>query len=152
MERQAQVALDAITREVCETVNAPVALVTVLGHEHQHFASVQGLPEPWRSRRCTPLAMSFCRHVVLGRRPLEVEHAPTDPRFRDHAAVEALNVVAYLGVPLLTPSGEAAGALCAIDVALRRWSAADRAALTALARRISERDLEETLGGRSAPA
>jgi GAF domain-containing protein len=152
MERQAQVALDAITREVCEAVNAPVALVTVLGHEHQHFASVQGLPEPWRSRRCTPLAMSFCRHVVLGRQVVEVGHAPSDPRFRDHAAVEALNVVAYLGVPLLTPAGEAAGALCAIDVVLRRWTDRDRAALTALARRISERDLEETLGGRSAPA
>ena len=137
-------ALDSITERACRTVNAPVSLVTVLGRDHQHFLSVKGLPEPWASRRCTPIEMSFCRHVVLGNAPLSVDFTRGDPRFRDHPAVEALNVVSYLGVPLRGRGETALGALCVIDVSLRRWSAADRDRLSALASEIAERDL---LGG-----
>jgi GAF domain-containing protein len=111
-----------VTRQACDWINAPVALVTVIGRTHQYFKSHVGLPEPWRSRRCTPLSHSFCQYVVRDRQPLVVSDARQDARFRDHKAIAALNVVAYLGVPVAGPGLEPYGALCVIDVIQRRWT------------------------------
>lgn len=47
--------------------------------------------------------------------------------------VESLGVAAYLGVPLVLPSGEAIGAFCAIDFAPHAWSDAQVLAATDLA-------------------
>ncbi len=66
--------------------------------------------------------MSFCRHVVEDGRPVIVPDAHRDPDFCDNGAVEALGVVAYLGVPLRLGSGELVGALAAIDGQPRPWT------------------------------
>lgn len=124
---------DRLTRLAQRLLRVPVALITLLDVERQFFLSVQGLAEPWASLRETPLSHSFCRLVVERGAPLSVADARKDPQLRDHPAIEALGVVAYLAVPLPLPGGGVVGALCAIDTAPRDWSREDEQALADLA-------------------
>ena len=112
---------DRLTRLATRLCKTPVALVSLVDRDRQFFKSAVGLPEPWRTRRETPLSYSFCKHAVAQGEPLVVPDARRDPTFSDNPAVRELNIVAYAGVPL-TLSGHALGTLCVVDCEPRTWS------------------------------
>jgi GAF domain-containing protein len=113
---------DRLARMAAKVVNAPVALVTAVDRDRQYFKSCLGLPEPWATRRETPLTHSFCQHAVAAREPVIVSDARKDERLLDNLAIRDLGVIAYLGVPLITRDGHAIGTLCVIDHEPRMWS------------------------------
>ncbi|MEX6507532.1 sensor histidine kinase [Jiella sp. M17.18] len=119
-------AFDRVTRLVARILGVPVALVSILDVDRQVFSGATGLAEPFATSRQTPRSHSFCQYVVASGEPLVVADARIDPLVQDNPAIEALGVVAYLGLPLKTPSGEVIGTLCAIDHQPRQWTAADR--------------------------
>jgi hypothetical protein len=125
--------LDGIASAARRVLRAPVALVSLVDQERQVFACALGLPEPWATRRQTPLSHSFCRHAVVRRAPLVVEDARTHPDLRDNGAVADLGVVAYLGIPLTTRTGVVLGTLCVIDHVPRAWDREQIALLADLA-------------------
>lgn len=129
LERAGHDSLDRLVRLTCRLLDVQVALVSLVLEDRQVFAGHCGLPEPWSSLGETPLSHSFCQHVVSGRSPLVIRDARADPLVRHNRAVDDLNVVAYLGVPLVAPQGHVIGALCAIDGEARDWSDDDVAAL-----------------------
>lgn len=112
---------DRLTRMATRLLKTPVALVSLVDRDRQFFKSAIGLPEPWQSRRETPLTHSFCKHVVAQHEPLVIPDTRKDPVYRDNLGVRELRVVAYAGVPL-TMSGFDLGALCVIDDEPRTWS------------------------------
>jgi GAF domain-containing protein len=122
LDTPAEESFDRFTRLAAKVVDAPVALVSAVDHDRQFFKSCLGLPEPWATRRQTPLSHSFCQHVVAAREPVLVSDARQDPRFIDHLAIRDLGVIAYLGVPLITSDGQAIGTLCVIDHEPRIWT------------------------------
>jgi GAF domain-containing protein len=89
--------------------------VSLVDADRQFFKSALGLPEPWATRRETPLSHSFCQHVVATGAPLRVEDARDHSLVCDNLAIPELGVVAYLGMPLATADGQVLGSLCAID-------------------------------------
>ena len=113
---------DRLARLAAKVVNAPVALVSGVDRDRQYFKSCLGLPEPWATRRETPLSHSFCQHVVAAREPVIVSDARKDERLLDNLAIRDLRVIAYLGVPLITREGHAVGTLCVIDHEPRIWT------------------------------
>ena len=113
---------DRLARLAARVVNAPVALVSGVDRDRQFFKSCLGLPEPWATRRETPLSHSFCQHVVAAREPVIVSDAREDERLLDNLAIRDLGVIAYLGVPLITHEGHAVGTLCVIDHQPRIWT------------------------------
>jgi len=113
---------DRLARLAARLVNAPVALVSAVDRDRQFFKSCLGLPEPWATRRETPLSHSFCQHVVAEREPVIVTDARRDARLLDNLAIRDLGVIAYLGVPLITHEGHAIGTLCVIDHRPRTWT------------------------------
>ncbi|MDQ4041941.1 MAG: GAF domain-containing protein [Actinomycetota bacterium] len=115
-------AFDRLTRLASRFLNAPVALVSLIDADRQYFKSCLGLPEPWASRRETPLSHSFCQYVVARREPLIVSDAREHPELRESLAIRDLDVVAYAGVPLIDRAGHVLGSLCAIDAQPRLWS------------------------------
>ena len=131
---------DHITDFVADLADAPVALVSIVepDKDRQFFKAARGLPEPWRSRRETPLSHSFCKHVQASGEPLIVEDSRQHPLVRENPAVEELNVAAYLGVPIRGVSGEPIGALCAIDTAPRAWPDQQVATLQKLAKLVND--------------
>jgi GAF domain-containing protein len=142
---------DRLTRMAAKVVNAPVALVTAVDRDRQYFKSCLGLPEPWATRRETPLTHSFCQHAVAAREPVIVSDARKDERLLDNQAIRDLGVIAYLGVPLITRDGHAVGTLCVIDHEPRIWSSDEIALIKDLAAAVvTEITLrEEQIGDRA---
>ncbi len=126
-------AFDRLTALACRFVRAPIALVSFVDAERQFFKSSYGLPEPLATQRETPLSHSFCQHVVTSQQPLVIEDARQDARVCDNLAIRDLDVIAYLGIPLITGKGQVLGSLCVIDHQPRHWSEADVSTLSDLA-------------------
>ena len=114
MERYAQ--------RVRDLIGVPVSLVSLVQADQQVFPGMCGLPDPWASRRSTPLSHSFCQHVVASGEPLVIEDARLDGLVRDNLATTEIGVVGYAGMPLTDDDGNVLGSLCAIDTEPRRWT------------------------------
>ena len=90
---------DSLTRVASRVLNAPVALVSLVDKDRQFFKSCIGLPEPWASKRETPLSHSFCQHAVAARQPLIVDDARDHPVLRDNLAIRDMDVDRLCGHP-----------------------------------------------------
>jgi DNA-binding CsgD family transcriptional regulator len=124
---------DRLTRLAARVLGAPVALMSLVDDHRQFFKSAFGLPEPWATRRETPLSHSFCKHVVESAAPLVVEDARRHPLVRANPAISTLNVIGYLGVPMTTAGGATLGSFCVIDFRPRTWTEMDQTTMTDLA-------------------
>jgi GAF domain-containing protein len=125
-------AFDRLTRLVTTILHVPISMVSLVDDTRQFFKSCVGLPEPTASQRQTPLTYSFCKHVVTTGRMLVVSDARQHPDLRDNLAVP-LGVIAYAGIPLVTPAGFVLGSFCAIDNKPHYWSADELEILVSLA-------------------
>ncbi|GFO62168.1 ATP-binding protein [Geomonas paludis] len=133
LDTPAEEAFDRLTRLATQFVDAPVSLVTLVDADRQFFKSCIGLPEPWQSRRETPLSHSFCQYNRIAKQPLLIEDARLHPFFKDNPAIRDLHVIAYLGIPLATADGYILGSFCVIDAKPRQWTAAQVSAIEDLA-------------------
>lgn len=125
-----------ITLLASEVIKAPVSLVSMVALDYQFFKSQVGLPDPWKSERRTPLSHSFCQHVMNENKPLIVTDARENDLLKTNLAIRDLDVIAYLGIPLVLEDKIALGSFCVIDSAPREWEAIDIQIMTALARMI----------------
>ena len=104
-------ALDDLTRFAAHLCDAPIALVTLLEEEFQHFIARTGMEQDG-----TPRDISFCTHAVMGREPMIVPDTHEDFRFVDNPLVTSAPYVRfYAGAPLLAADGRALGTLCILD-------------------------------------
>ena len=129
--------MEHIAERVRRWLDVPVALVSLVQTDQQVFPGMAGLPEPWASKRSTPLSHSFCQHVVLTAQPLIVSDAREHPLVQDNAAVSELGVIAYAGMPLTDAAGNILGSLCAIDTSPRVWGDTELEVLRDLTRACS---------------
>lgn len=113
---------DRLTTLAGEALDTPVSLLSLVANNYQFFKSFVGLPEPWKSRRQTPLSHSFCQHVVVSNEPLIVEDAREHDLVKDNLAIPDLNVIGYLGMPLTLKDGYTLGSFCVIDGEPRQWT------------------------------
>jgi len=129
-DEQAYDDLVTIAASICD---APIAAISLLDKERQWFKARTGLAVQQTSRD-----ISFCGHVILD--PTEtmvVNDARVDQRFHDNPLVTGdLGVRFYAGAPLVTPDGQALGALCVIDDKPRELSTKQKDALRALSRQV----------------
>ncbi len=112
---------DRLTELAQRLLHVPIVLISLVDDKRQFFKSSQGLLEPLASTRQTPLSHSFCQHVVTSDAPLCINNALAVPLVAENGAVVDMGVVAYLGLPLHTPSGETIGSFCVIDNVPRDW-------------------------------
>jgi len=133
MDSPTDLPFDRLVRLASKVLRAPVALVSLVDAHRQFFKGSCGLPEPWASRRETPLSHSFCKEIVRAGAALIVSDARIDPIVRDNGAIVDLGIIAYAGMPLRTADGHVLGAFCVIDVQPRTWSDEDLETLEALA-------------------
>ena len=102
---------ERIVRIVRQTLDVPIAAVSLVDEHRQWFKSMQGLAVAE-----TPRSVAFCAHAILEDRPLVVTDAATDARFAENPLVTAdPNIRFYAGCPLTVGGGHRVGTLCAID-------------------------------------
>jgi PAS domain S-box-containing protein len=125
------IGLDRITRLSAELLDAPRAQVSLLAEE-QVIASAFGITLA-PDQRVGALADSLCTVTVRLGAPFAVADAKEDARVADLPPVRSGDVRAYLGVPLVTTTGLALGALCVYDSRIRTWTPRDVGVLSELA-------------------
>ncbi|MES1175982.1 MAG: diguanylate cyclase [Myxococcales bacterium] len=123
MDSPAEAAFDRLTRLAAKLLGVPLALVSLVDDHRQFFKSAVGLPEPWASRRETPLTHSFCQYGVTSAEPLVVIDAREHPWLKDNLAISELGVIAYAGMPLFTEQDQVLGMFCGVDSVPRAWTA-----------------------------
>jgi signal transduction histidine kinase len=121
MGSESEESFDRLTRLAAGILKAPLTIVSFIGEDRQFFKSAHGLPEPWASNPNIPIEDSVCQYTLQGE-PLLIEDARTLPLLKGNPAIPALNLVAYLGVPLTTSEGQNLGAFCVVDHEPRKWS------------------------------
>jgi signal transduction histidine kinase len=121
LDTPAEESFDRLSKLAAAMTATPVALVTLLDFDRQFFKSCFGLPQPWSTWRQTPLSHSFCQHVVATGKPLVIEDARLDAGLKENLAIPDLNIVAYLGVPLMA-AGQVIGSFCVLDRIPRKWT------------------------------
>ncbi len=126
-------AFDRLTRLAARLLDTPMATVTIVDEHRQFFSSHVGLPPAWAGSRETPLTHSFCKFVAASARPLIVSDARGHPLLRDNPSIAEVGIVAYAGMPLVTPEGHALGSVAVLDTRPRAWREEDVRALADLA-------------------
>jgi GAF domain-containing protein len=58
---------------------------------------------------------TLCSESRAMRRPVVIDHASTDPVYREHHTPRIYNIESYISVPIILPNGDYFGNLCAID-------------------------------------
>ncbi|MEK8029459.1 ATP-binding protein [Ideonella sp. DXS29W] len=121
-------ALDALTRTAAQVTQCPIALVSLVGTDHQHFLSRHG----WDADG-GPRVDSFCTHAIVRPDLMVVPDALLDPRVCGSPLVTGPPFIrAYFGKTLML-DGLAVGTLCVIDQRPRRLSPEQLNALVGLA-------------------
>jgi len=123
LEADEDPALLRLTRLAARALGAPVALLSLVLEDSQFFAASYGLPEPWASERGTGLLHSFCQHVVVSNVPLLLSDARKHPLVHGNLAIEDLDVIAYMGTPLVGANENTVGSFCVIEHEPRKWRA-----------------------------
>ncbi len=82
----------------------------------------------------------YCETVMATRSPLHVPNALEDPKWRDNPDVK-LNMISYLGMPLMWPDGSVFGTICVLDDKARPYTQLYQDLLQQF-RQIIERDFQ----------
>ena len=129
-------AFDGIVELAAQVCNCPIALVSVVREEDQHFEAVCGLPLSG-----TPLESSVCSHAILLDDLLEIPDLREDMRTHDNPLVTDPDdpLIFYAGAQVRTSEGVALGSLCVLDRRPRRLGDKERHALRILAHQVMQR-------------
>nr|MBV6629489.1 GAF domain-containing protein [Oceanococcus sp. HetDA_MAG_MS8] len=120
---------ERITSIASTTFGVPIALVTLLDTDQQHFKACVGLDIPGTAR-----SVSFCSHAILQPDIMLVEDATLDPRFADNPLVTgAPHIRFYAGAPIEVSPDIRLGTLCLIDTQPRSLNQAQQDMLRSLA-------------------
>ena len=117
-------AFDRLTRLAARLTGAPVTFLSVVDENRDFYKSCFGFPEPLATERQIT-GPTFCHYAMMSEGPLVINETTADPAYREVPTVKSLGVQAYLGVPLVTSTGDILGSFCAVDFKPRRWTALD---------------------------
>ena len=132
-------ALQDIVEAAAEALNLPIALVSIVLDEAQHFAAAHGLAGWMAATRGTPVEWSFCANAVRSQESFVVEDARTHPLTHDNPLVHEDGIRCYAGIPLVSRNGFVLGTLCVIGDKKRTFTEEDLTALRRLARKAVDR-------------
>jgi excisionase family DNA binding protein len=145
-------AFDRLTWLAAQSLDTPIALLTLLTPTRQWFKSKVGL-----DLTETPRGWAFCNHTILQKQVFTVPDLADDPRFADNPAVKGPEGFRfYAGAPVLDAEGFVVGSLCVIDRSPRVLDERGERTILALAGLASDevrlRALERTVRRTGQPA
>lgn len=151
LDRSAQQTFNGLVETAARLTGAPMAMVSLLDAEWQHFFARTGTDLDVVSSE-----VSFCIHCVAAGTPILVEDAAADARFAANPFVAAEpRIRSYLGVPIREPGGRVIGTFCILSQRAGAFGPSDIAMIEPLAHAaeglimLQDRNLElETVNSR----
>ena len=131
--------LEEATQSSSSFLDIPIALLSIFVDSQQLIKSVVGLShlgfnqELVVNRKISP-EESFCIHVVDSLTALAIENTLQEPFFCQSLLTQHCGIRSYLGVPLITSTGECIGTLAVMDLHPRHFTTKDIQFLAILAR------------------
>lgn len=104
-----------LTEKLTRIFEIPVAMLSLVDRDFQHFKAQTGLPDELAEKGHTPRETSICGHVVAMDEMVVIEDLARDRRFAGNPVVKENGFRFYAGTPIHAPDGQAIGALCLID-------------------------------------
>ncbi|MBC7801521.1 MAG: PDZ domain-containing protein [Gemmatimonadaceae bacterium] len=105
--------LTALVRMAAQAMDAPVAMLSLIGRHHQQVLAAIGT-----EARSIPRALALCNHTIGDpSRSVVVPDAAQDAQFRRHPLVAfEPHIRFYAGICLVDTDGYAVGTMCVMDV------------------------------------
>jgi len=124
---------DDIVRLAARLTNAPIAVISMIDGDRAWLKARFGIDVSQ-----VPRSVSLCSRTIQDpHRIMVIPDTERDPRSADSPLVTAdPHIRAYLGVPLVTASGNALGALCILDLEKRAFSVEQIECVQRLARQV----------------
>ena len=126
-------AFDRLTQLASRLLGSAVALVALRNEDGHSFTSLAGLAKVLPAADHLPLVHAIRQFTLALGRPLIIPDTRTHLLVKESTAMRDLGIVAYAGIPLIAPDGQALGAFCAVDSVPRAWQAEEIAILEDLA-------------------
>ncbi|MFP4008920.1 MAG: histidine kinase dimerization/phospho-acceptor domain-containing protein [Spirulinaceae cyanobacterium] len=130
---------DEAVQTAARLLNAPIGILGLIVKDRLWFKAAVGLSRiglmnELAASRHLPRDESFSTYVIDSHQPLIVNQVALDGIFSRSLLFQQYGVQAYLGVPLLTPTGQCIGALAIWDVQPRSFTQTDVDVLNLTAR------------------
>ncbi|MBB6260807.1 diguanylate cyclase (GGDEF)-like protein [Paenochrobactrum gallinarii] len=121
--------LDALCELVMSLFDVPMAAVSLINEDVTHYLGFAGIEFGDVANEHT-----FCSYAVQNNFPFLIEDTTKDVRFANNPfVVNDPHIRMYLGSPLIAPNGTTLGAICALDVKPRSYTAEEQRRLQSLA-------------------
>ena len=137
LDSPAESSFDKLTALASKLTNAPISMVSLVEPHRQFIKSQVGVPEPVATLREIPINYSFCQHVVTTGQALVIEDTRENPMVCDNPSIEEFNILAYLGIPLISSDGWNFGSFCVLDTETHQWTDDDIQTMTTLAESVT---------------
>ena len=128
---------DKLSALASKLTDSPMAMVSLVEPHRQFIKSGTGLPESVATLREIPIHYSFCQHVVTTGDALVIEDTRLNALVCDNPSIAEYNVLAYLGIPLVSADGWNFGAFCVLDTETRLWTDDEIETMTILAESVT---------------
>lgn len=135
---------DDFARDLAQALDAPFAMVNLIGAERQYFAGlypssrdrgVDPATDPFRTMACDH---GYCMYVVTRGHAMALDQVTDYHLFAGNPVVDEVGVRAYLGAPLIDETGTL-GTICVLDTETHDWGAQGVAFVKARAAELVQR-------------
>lgn len=121
LQREPDAFYGSMVEMMCSAMRVPAAMISVIQDRRHLVRAAHGLGVVADLKEI-PISHSLCQHVVAMGRPLVINDTFGHVLVRDHPAIAAFGVAAYLGEPLHGPDGKPFGSMCVFDTRARDWA------------------------------
>ncbi|KAG1705759.1 hypothetical protein DVH05_003509 [Phytophthora capsici] len=139
--------LSLICNLATQELSCMTSLVSIVDQELQYVLASSS-PEFQNTEH--PREHSLCQYLLMGDRPLILQHIEADPRFSHLEPVISLGIKFYAGFPIFSPDGlSVVGSLCCLDVCPREVTQSQYSTLLHLTRTASSLMMPKSIKHRS---
>lgn len=127
LEAEAVPVFEEAAQTAARFLEVPICILSLMTQDRQWLKSAIGLSRlglmnKLAASRCLPRSESFCTYVVDSHQVLAITDTLTNPVFAATSLVQQYGIRSYLGVPLLTASGQCLGTLAVMDLMPRTFT------------------------------
>ncbi len=123
---------DALAQSIAARLGCQASLIGVIRCDAVFVLGYSGQPTDLQ-QRSFPVRETICDRTIHAGQPVRIADVQSDARLRAMPMVAAMNIGAYMGVPIKVGDGRVVGSVCALSTSPRIWQNSELNYLAAVA-------------------